>query len=147
MRASRGGSPAARLPHFTHDSDSARRARCSVRYHLAGNANAHDEGTRRRQRAAGCHHLREDATEMVGGQQHAVAGVQRVTQFFRSDALAGLDAIIFPQMPREPKIDQHAPEAAVAGRDETIGLVDDELLHGATVLMLPQCSRRDACGG
>jgi hypothetical protein len=38
-------------------------------------------------------------------------------------------------MPWQPEMHQRAPEAAVAGRDETIGFVDDELLHDATVPM------------
>lgn len=42
-----------------------------------------------------------------------------------------LASIGLPQVTRKPKVSQRTPEAAVARRDETIRLVDDELLHGA----------------
>lgn len=53
---------------------------------------------------------------------------------FRATALAGPDAIGFPQISRHPELNDRAPKAAVARRNETIRLVDDELLHDEKML-------------
>ena len=70
---------------------------------------------------------------MIGGEHHAVARRDGRPQPFQAEKLEMLDAVVFIEVARAVELEQPPQQAAVPGRNEPIGLVDDNVLHGGII--------------
>src|ERR1051326_7049494 len=68
-------------------------------------------------------------TRVIGGPQHAGAGIQRRLQAFRADAFPRSDAERFAKVSGQIPLDDSLPERTESRRDEAVGFGDDNVLH------------------